>query len=348
MFGGTPPGWEQPGIRKALERLWPHLQGAPRLAGRHVLLAGATGFFGSWLLALFDGLAGNGIALEVTALSRDPEAFLRRAPHYRQRPWLHWIKGDVRQVAFAPTARFDYLIQAATDTAAAAQADGLQLFDTILEGTRTLLEALAPRGLHRVLLVGSGAQYGTPAALLPIAENHTGACDSRLPASAYGEAKRAQETLAALLGLRHGFEVVFARCFAFVGPGLRLDGHFAIGNLVRDALWREALVLNSAGQAVRSYLYAADLAVWLLELLSRGEAGQAYNVGSDRAVTIAELAQCVGARLAPEKPVRLGEGGVPSYYVPDIARARGLGLDVWTSLEQAIEDTACWSALVQP
>lgn len=330
-----------------VQRVVGHLQGYEDLAGKHVLITGSTGFFGKWLLALLAQLNRNGAAISVTAMSRSPEAFLAQYPEYQDAGWINWLKGDVQSPIHLPSGRsVDLILHAATDTLAGAHADPLSIFDTILNGARNVLDLAVRSGARRVLFTGTGAQYGTLQYGQPVPEASPASCNSTLASSAYAEAKRAQETLAALYAQRHGVEVVLTRCFAFSGPGIALDAHFAIGNFVRDALWNEELVLQSSGQAVRSYLHGADLAVWLLTLLVRGEAGQAYNVGSDKALSIAELARTVMARVAPEKTVRvLGQNGDPktqSYYVPDICKARDLGLDDWTSLVESIDSMACW------
>jgi dTDP-glucose 4,6-dehydratase len=96
---------------------------------------------------------------------------------------------------------------------------------------------------------------------------------------------------------------------------------------------------------VRSYLDQRDLAHWLLTLLDKGQSGRAYNVGSDQAITIANLADQVSELLSPGKPVYiLGKAafsGARSRYVPDISRARvELGLDVTIPLGEAIRVTA--------
>ena len=316
------------------------------LQGKRLLLTGATGFFGLHLLHLLGRIQAEGGAAEVTAVSRDPACFLRRRPCLHGLPWLQWVAADVRDLGVLQGCRFDLVLHAATDTSADAGRRPVELFDTILEGGRQVLRLAGRQAGARVLFTGSGAQYGSLPAGQPVNEDSLLACTSNSSASAYGEAKRAQETLATIHAAQSGIEVVLTRCFAFSGPGLPLDAHFAIGNFVRDALRADAIILSSSGESVRSYLDGQDLAVWLLHLLLHGQSGQAYNVGSDQALSIAELARRVGARLAPHKPVRiLGQpgDGAQSYYVPDTGKARRLGLDAWTSLDQSIDRMGRWA-----
>lgn len=322
------------------------------LAGKHLLVTGGTGFFGRWLLALVNQLNRAEADIEVTLVSRDPAAFLAALPGYRDCAWLRWQATDIRRLGPLPGRPAQLIVHAAADTSAAAHAQPLALFETITEGARRVFDLAVQSGCERVLITGSGAQYGDLPSDRGVPEQHAGACPSNQAGSAYGEGKRAQETLAALYAQAHGLPVVMTRCFAFAGPGLPLDAHFAIGNFVRDALFADEIVLNSSGEAVRSYLHGADLAAWLLLLLVRGEPGQAYNVGSDQPVTIAELAARVIARVAPHKPLRIlgrPEGAARSYYVPDTSRAKALGLQTWTSLDGCIDSMAHWArALPRP
>lgn len=316
------------------------------LAGKHLLLTGGTGFFGLWLLALLGELNRQGAAVTVTIASRGPSRFLAAQPEYLECEWISWFTGDIRDLNELPGRAPDFILHAAADTSAAANAQPLELFNTLVDGARKVFELAARSGTSRVLLTGSGAQYGSLPYSTGVCESYGGACASNAVASAYAEGKRAQETLGALYAERYGINVVMTRCFAFAGPGLPLDGHFAIGNFVRDALYGDEIVLNSSGQAIRSYLHGADLAGWLLTLLVRGQSCVPYNVGSDQAVSVADLARQVVARIAPEKPVKIlgrPDDAGRSFYVPDISRAKELGLGVWTSLDTSIDDMAQWA-----
>jgi dTDP-glucose 4,6-dehydratase len=199
----------------------------------------------------------------------------------------------------------------------------------------------------RFLLTSSGGAYGPqPRELEAIPEDYHGMPDPLVPENVYGISKRFAEHLCSLYGERHGLETIVARCFAFVGPDLPLDAHFAIGNFIRDAKERSEITVNGTGMPVRSYLYQDDLAEWLLTLLEKGRPFQAYNVGSDEAISIAELACLVRDLIAPGKAVCLkgiasADTAVRGRYVPDIAKVHGeLGLRVTTSLASAIRMTA--------
>ena len=140
---------------------------------------------------------------------------------------------------------------------------------------------------------------------------------------------------------------MIARCFAFVGPHLPLDKHFAIGNFIGTAIDRQPIHIKGDGTPRRSWLYMSDLAVWLWTMLARGKPGRAYNVGSDAGYSIAEAAQLTAATLAPGLAIQIDGTSVPgaplNSYVPDIERARiELGLNVTVPLEDALRRTAAW------
>jgi dTDP-glucose 4,6-dehydratase len=177
-----------------------------------------------------------------------------------------------------------------------------------------------------------------------IPESYNGMPDPLMVSSTYGIAKRQAEHLCSLYGQQFGLETVIARCFAFVGEDLPINAHFAIGNFIRDALWHEAITVGGDGTPLRSYLDQRDLAHWLYCLLLQGQPGQAYNVGSDVAISVAELAYLVRDTLAPSKSVNIL--GVPdqqrqrNLYIPSIAKARStLQLDVRITLQEAITYT---------
>jgi dTDP-glucose 4,6-dehydratase len=107
--------------------------------------------------------------------------------------------------------------------------------------------------------------------------------------------------------------------------------------------------ITGDGTPYRSYLYAADLAIWLWTILFRGKSAFPYNVGSPQEVSIADLARSVVATVAPGAAIRTGSppkpGVIPSRYVPSVSRAElGLGLKVWIPLEESIRRMWQWNS----
>jgi nucleoside-diphosphate-sugar epimerase len=142
----------------------------------------------------------------------------------------------------------------------------------------------------------------------------------------------------------YGLPLSIARCFSFVGAYLPLNIHYAIGNFIQNALFEDAITVRGDGTPLRSYLFAGDLVNWLITQLLHGQTRQIYNVGSDRMVGLGDLAHLVRDVIAPNKPVNIlghSTGGPRSCYVPNVDKAkRDMGLEIWTSLDQAVIQTA--------
>lgn len=282
-----------------------------------IFITGGTGFFGKWLLRRLPESAG------VTVLSRNPERFVREHPEFSR---FDYLAGDVRDFRF-PAGRFDYVIHGATSLAGAIP--DAEMESVIMEGTRRVLNL----NFGKMLYISSGAVYG-PKPPEFVREDYPGK-----PSGVYGCGKLAAENIC----LESGKAVTIARCFAFVGPHLPLDSHFAIGNFINDCLHRRPIVIKGDGAPRRSYLYAGDLAEWLLKILTDGAPGRAYNVGSDQPYTIREIAELVKKVCGNSHPVeiRTPPTGMPGpAYVPDIGRARReLGLEAGVPLAEAIRRT---------
>ena len=314
-----------------------------------LLLTGGTGFFGKALLRHWLECHSRGSATpDVTVLSRSPENFLAQYPEFSGQPWLRFHRGDILQPATFPAVAttFTHVLHAAADSTFGPQLTPLERYTQIVDGTRHLLDYAVARNIPRFLLTSSGGVYGPqPQDMEQIPEGYNSMPDPLNPQHAYSVAKRCAEHLCALYQDSHGLQTVIARCFAFVGRDLPLDVHFAIGNFIHDALTAAEITVGGDGTPVRSYMDQRDLAHWLATLLERGRTGQAYNVGSDAAVSIRDLAHLVRDALAPGKPVRIA--GSPSAqnfrnrYVPSITKARTeLGLELNFTLEQSVRETA--------
>ena len=316
------------------------------LRGGRIFITGGTGFFGCWLLESFawanDRLGLNSSAL---VLTRNLDSFRKKAPHLVAHSAIDFHTGDVRSFGF-PAGSYSHIIHAATESSARLNfEDPLSMIDTIVTGTHHTLDFARHCNAQKFLLTSSGAIYcRQPPEISHIPEAYSGAPDPTDPRSAYGEGKRLAETLASIYAKQVGFEAKIARCFAFVGPYLPLDIHYAIGNFIRDGLNGGPIIVEGDGTSLRSYLYAADLAIWLWTILFKGQSCRPYNVGSDQSISIAEVAQNVSGAFSPTRRVIIRGKAFPSSsvecYVPSITRVQSeLGLDTLFTLEASIEAT---------
>ena len=330
----------KPLLREDLDHVLAHTESLWReMAGTRVFITGGTGFFGKWLLeCMADANDRVGCKVRATILSRNPQRFKEEMPHLAERAEFDWLIGDVTNFAF-PVGHYDYIFHMAT--AASAQLNDsrpLEMLDTIVNGTRHTLEFARHCRAKRLLLTSSGAVYGPqPSDMSHIPENYRGGPDPLAPSSAYAEGKRMAELLCALTP---EVECIIARCFAFIGPHLPLDAHFAAGNFLRDALEGGPIRVQGDGRTVRSYLYAADLMIWLLTLFLHGQSGRAYNVGSDEAISTGELAKLIAGRETPVT-IRGTANTAPIHrYLPATMRSREEhGLVLMIGLESAIART---------
>jgi dTDP-glucose 4,6-dehydratase len=319
------------------------------LRGGRLFVTGGTGFFGCWLLETFTHAVDHlGLRAAAVVLTRDPGAFARKAPHLTGHPAVTLHRGDVRDFVF-PAGAFTHVVHAATESSTTQNTDAPgEMLDTILRGTRRVLDFARTAGAAKLLLTSSGAIYGRqPPELTHVPEDYPGGPDPCDPRAAYAEGKRVAELLCVLEGQRSGLECTIARCFEIVGPHLPLNAHFAIGNLLCDALAGEPIRVRGDGTPYRSYLYAADLAAWLWTILFRGPPGRPYNVGSANGLPIVEVARLVAEACPQYPPVtvagRPAPGRLPECYVPCVSRAaEELGLRERIGLEDSIRRTLRW------
>jgi nucleoside-diphosphate-sugar epimerase len=337
-------------LQHDLDHVLSHTGGVwKQLAGAEIFITGGTGFFGCWMLeTLLWANRRLGLGASATVLTRHPTAFAQKAPRLARDPAVQVLEGDVRSFTF-PQRDVSHVLHLAADTDARRQIeDPMGMLDTIVLGTRRVLDLAVARQATACLIASSGAVYGVqPDDLEYIPETFCGGPDPTLTKGAYGEAKRMAELTACLYVERKRLAVKIARCFAFVGPYMPLDQHFAIGNFIGDAIRHDPILVRGDGTSLRSYLYAADLAAWLWTILVEAEPGRAYNVGSQEPVSIKQLAEVVSQTLSVHTGVRiLGKaepGRAPPRYVPSVARARAeLGLEQWIGLEESIRRTAGW------
>jgi UDP-glucuronate decarboxylase len=295
-----------------------------RLAKSKIFITGGTGLFGHWLLdGLSDANRRMNLEIEATVLTRNPEKAIAKMPSLDRR--IKFIEGRVENFDL-PSENFDFIFHMAT-TSAEETFSGVvqsQKLTMLYEGTQRVIELAQKSRVKRVLFTSSGAVYGNQICD-GIQESSLTCVDSLKAESSLALGKAVAEFLIKRAFEETKLEVVIARCFSFVGPGMPLNLHYAIGNFVKNVLDETPLIIKGDGKAIRSYMHMGDLIWWLLKLILDGDSGEAYNVGSAESVSILELAERV-KRITKSNQKIIVQGitnysiGVPdrSIYVPSI------------------------------
>jgi len=332
-------------LHKDLEHILDHTRDYwEDIRGGRLFITGGTGFVGAWLLESFaEANEKLSLGAEVVALSRNPEAFQKKAPHLASLGSIQWHRGDVRNFEF-PKGSFSHVIHAAAEVEHLGQ-DSLAELDILYQGTKHVLEFTRHSNTEKFLLVSSGGVYGKqPSDLFLMSEDHQGGPDPCDPNSFYGEGKRLAELLCTQYGKDKKVEIKIARGFTFLGPYQPLNANFAAGNFIHNIIKEMPITIKGDGTGYRSYLYASDMALWLWIILCKGKPLYPYNVGSDKPISILELGEVI-CRVADSKfqikKLKQATPGKPrDHYVPNVDRAKTeLGLKQYVSLEEGVKKT---------
>ena len=311
--------------------------------GARILLTGGTGFVGKWMLQTAKIAQENSatkieIVIPTRRLSSDhvQTAIAIGCPH------VSWIEADFinDQPDFG---HIDMIIHAATP--ASAELNESNPIDMTRINTQSMQAALKfAENKTPFLFTSSGAIYGNqPQTLAHISETQPRPFSELT--SAYAKGKQLAETMCMHAGEEGSCTPIIARLFAFSGHYLPRNTHFALGNFVQNVLDRKPIFINSDGQARRSYLYGADMAIWLWSALAKKKSPQPLHIGSEHSISILELAQAVARvsttelNFVPEIKVANPSANSEKFhqYIPSNSATKSyLNVQEWTSLETGI------------
>ncbi len=189
----------------------------------------------------------------------------------------------------------------------------------------------------RFVLISSAAVYGNPC-LLPICEDQP-----LTPVSPYGFHKMQCEELCQEFAKVYGLATASARVFSAYGAGLRRQ---VIWDICEKVATRNSLELHGTGRESRDFVHAADItkALFLIAETAAME-GEAYNIGSGRQVSIAELANMILRMLGFEYKPRFNgvvTRGNPLNWQADISKIGALGFAPEIQLEEGLKSVLNW------
>ena len=320
-----------------------------KLENTRVLITGASGFMGLWLTEVLLYLAHNhGVKLKLLLLARDFTSAKLQAPHlYEDTESVTILADNVRSIHELPTDVNWVIHAAASPDLRVHNSQPLHSSRTIAQGTQTMLECASRLPMLKGFLnVSSGYVYGYHSAGNPIAERDFDGFDPSGFSNAYLEAKRYAESLCAIFRNQYRLPIFNVRPFSFIGPYQPIDAPWAVNNFIANVVGGQPIRIQGDGTAVRSYMYGADMAWWMLNFLLSGEPGFSYNLGSSEAISLVDLAEKIRQLAASDVTINKGKtlaNAKKSFFVPSVDRVRGeFGLGLEFGLDEALSRTLRW------
>lgn len=317
------------------------------LKNERIFITGGTGFVGTWIAEIIAFLNDTcSFNTTLTLVSRSAENFKQTLPHIALRKDIKLVSRDVRGFIEIPNDVAYIIHAAATPDNRQHVSDPIGVMETITKGTASVIDsAFKLPNLKKVLNISSGQIYGKqPLGIDAVSENFMGAIDCNSITSAYPEAKRYAETLCCAYWSLYKIPIVTARPFSFVGPYQSLNKPWAINNFIRDALMGYTVRIIGNGEAIRSYMYPSDMAIWLLKILLDGKPGLAYNIGSPHGISLKQLAEkIINYSNSKSKIVIQNMNDDKSKFIPDANLCRdSLGLEIKVDTDETLKRSIMW------
>ena len=323
-----------------------------KLAGKTVLVSGASGFLPAYivetLLCLNEHTYGK--PTKVIGLVRNKKKALDRFSTYHKNKDLIIIVQDVCLPIFIDE-KIDYIIHAASQASPIYYGkDPVGTLSANVIGNYNLLNLAKDNAVESFLFFSSGEVYGeVQSSQIPTKESDYGYVDPTNVRSCYAESKRMGETMCVSWFHQYGVPTKIVRPFHTYGPGMSLDDGRVYADFIGDILNNRDIIMKSDGSAIRAFCYLSDAVQGFLTVLLKGESGQAYNVGNDRGeVSISDLANRL-VSLFPEKGLKVVRQELNhqlgylqsniSRNCPDISKIRVLGWEPTTSIEEGFKRT---------
>ena len=281
-----------------------------KLAGKSVLLSGATGLVGSFLVDVILTKNMQGLDCTVYALGRSKKKAERRFSKWfadeRFKFILHDINTPLTQYDLGSV---DYVLHLASNTHPMQYStDPIGTITTNIIGVKNMLDFASEHSTARFLFSSSNEIYGENRGDIEVFnEKYCGYIDCNTMRAGYPESKRCSETLCQAYKVQKGLNVVIPRLTRSYGPTMLMSDTKAISQFIRKGIAGTDIVLKSAGTQYYSYTYVADAVSGPLYVLLKGENGEAYNIADKRSDIMLKdlaniIAQIAGTRVAFEAP----------------------------------------------
>lgn len=289
-----------------------------KLQGRSVMLSGATGLIGSFLIdVILEKNTRENLNCTVFALGRNEEKAKARFCKFADDSHYVFIPYDVK----LPLVRdeidtVDYILHLASNTHPMLYStDPIGTITTNIIGLQNLLDFAVKHNAARFAFASSNEVYGENRGDVELFdEDYCGYINCNTLRAGYPESKRCGEALCQAYRVQNGLDVVVTRFTRSYGPTMIMSDTKAISQFIRKGIAGEDIVLKSEGTQYYSYTYMADAVSGLLWILLAGESGEAYNIAEEHSDIMLKDLAAVIAGIKGKKVV---------FELPDAVEAAG-------------------------
>jgi len=296
----------------------------------HIVILGGSGFIGTWLLCLISVLNKKfNFNITLTIIDKN-KSNISKEFFSDDKSKINFVNKDVAYISELPS-KTNYIIHAACNPDIREHASNP--FDTsasIADGVSNILKiSNMLSSLKKIMYLSSGL------------------ADCNYNQDIYSRSKSFAELLCSSARQQFRAPILIGRPYSFMGPFHQISSPWAQNMFILDAINGKSIRVRGDGNTVRSYMYGADAAFWILSLTINGEIGETYSIGSDEEVRIEELANIISKNFKGDIPVVLNTSkraeARSSHFVPNTEKERNnFDLKIYTSFESTIKKTVNW------
>lgn len=309
--------------------------------GKNILVTGGAGFLGSWICDVLVESKAN-----VICLDNFSSGLKENISHLLGRKNFKFVQHDITQPIF-----FNEEIDIVMHLASRASPFEFEKYPIQILKANTLgiwvALGIAKKHEAKFLYTSTSEIYGD-AKEIPTTEEYRGNVNPIGPRSCYDEAKRCGESYVIAYRMQHGLDTRIARIFNTYGPRMRAEGIYGrvVPRFVEQALSNKPITIFGDGTQTRSFCYVTDQVEGLLKLaFSERAEGEVVNIGSDREITILELAKLIKELTKSSSEIEFHPlpKDDPMRRKPDISKAKKLlGWKPEVELEEGLRMMIEW------
>lgn len=288
-----------------------------KLKDKSILISGATGLVGSFLVDVLMQKNEEGLNCKVFSLSRNAGRAAERFSRWDGNDLLCFVPYDIQKpFSSEEIGKVEYVLHMASNTHPLQYAtDPIGTITTNIIGLQNMLEFAVKHQAERFAFTSSNEIYGENRGdVESFDENYCGYINSNTMRAGYPESKRCGEALCQAYKAQKGLDIVIPRPTRSYGPTMLPSDTKAISQFIKKGVAGEDIVLKSAGTQYYSFTYMADAVCGLLYILLKGENGEAYNIADEKSdITLKDLAsliaESVGSKVVFDCPDEVEASG---------------------------------------